>query len=364
MRFAVSYWSPADDISTALTDELTSLGHDVVPFHPADTLDQTVDHVIVHGPEGSLRHLGHQLLTMPRHRRPTLLVWYHEGLPSRQTPNRAVIAISSLRSYLGDDFAPLEPLIGTRLSGAVRRLGRGRMARLQYFGDMRWMHQQGVLDTLAVTSDFACQALRRSGLPVLAIHFGAPAAWGADLHLKRDIPTLWIGNPATPRRKRLLSRVRGDLARKGIPLLLIDGHEHPAVFGEERTALLNRTKIVLNFTRAAWDNNTQRHVLAMLNRALVISEPMPRHVPFEPGVHYVEVAVEQMAATVEHFLKNPGQREQMTARAHAFVTEHLTFGSSVRRIVEACARARETRGGTASLRPPGVMPSDRTAAVP
>jgi hypothetical protein len=47
------------------------------------------------------------------------------------------------------------------------------------------------------------------------------------------------------------------MAQRGIALLVLDGVDHAHVFGEERAALLNRTKIVLNHLRQRSGMTTQ-----------------------------------------------------------------------------------------------------------
>jgi hypothetical protein len=51
---------------------------------------------------------------------------------------------------------------------------------------------------------------------------------------------------------------------------MVDNEERPFVFREERTALLNRTKIALNLTRTWYDDNLVRFGIVAPNQALVV----------------------------------------------------------------------------------------------
>ena len=146
--------------------------------------------------------------------------------------------------------------------------------------------------------------------------------WGADLKLERDVPVLWIGKIATARRKRLLKRLRADLQEHGVEILMIDGVENPYVFGEERTVLLNRTKIVVNLLRERWDDNSMRYRLAAQNRALIVTEPTLPHTPFLPGLHLVETPIEQMAETICHYLSHEEERQRIVGRAYQLITKN------------------------------------------
>jgi hypothetical protein len=65
---------------------------------------------------------------------------------------------------------------------------------------------------------------------------------------------------------------------------MADNEENPFIFGETRTAFLNRAKITLNITRTWYDDNFSRFAYAVPNRSLVVSEPLLPHCPeYEAG---------------------------------------------------------------------------------
>jgi len=196
---------------------------------------------------------------------------------------------------------------------------------------------------LAITSRWTADFLRARGFDPIVAYLGSHPDWGADLKLERDIPVLWLGKIAADRRRHLLKRIRAELRSRGVEILMIDGVENPYVFGEERTALLNRTKIVLNLLRERWDDNSLRYYLAAPNRALIVTEPTLPHTPFLHGVHLIEAPIEQMADTICYYLSHDEDRRRIVDQAYQLVTTELTMKRAVGRIIEQVAIVRQNR---------------------
>jgi hypothetical protein len=123
---------------------------------------------------------------------------------------------------------------------------------------------------------------------------------------------------------------------------VVDGIENPFVFGDERTALLNRAKVVLSLQRKEWDNHSFRYYLAALNRALIVAEPTLPHTPFTPGVHLVEARVEHMADTIAEYLSDELKRGRIVAEAYRLVTTELTMKNGIRRLLDEVIAVRST----------------------
>ena len=119
-------------------------------------------------------------------------------------------------------------------------------------------------------------------------------------------------------------------------MVVVDGIEHPYVFGEERTKLLNRTQVVLNLLRTKWDENAMRYYLAGLNRALIVTEPtLPHHPYFIPGVHLVEAPIGSMVDTICYYLSHEKERQQITESAFQLVTDRLTVENMLQQVLQA-----------------------------
>jgi hypothetical protein len=165
-------------------------------------------------------------------------------------------------------------------------------------------------------------------------------AWGADLGLERDIPVLWLGKIGTRRRARLLKHVRGDLQARGIEMMVIDGVENPYIFGEARTRLLNRTRIMLNLLREKWDNNSLRFILAVHNGALAVGEPVLPHTSFEPGEHMVVAPVAELAETIAYYLENEPARARIAGQALEMLRATSGPGDRIVEVIMTAARSR------------------------
>jgi hypothetical protein len=320
LRVGVVYWvEKSEEITASLCWRLERLGCEVVNLAYNARLPQGLDVVVVQGPYGSLSPLGNQLIACPQSQCPALVYLMSEQLPNPDLPEWLRYAIGLARSRI-ERFAFRQQAAGEWRPHPSLKWLTAKGHRFKYYGDLYWMRRQGILSVLGVWSRWTADWLRTRGFdPVVltAAHLPGPQD---DLKIERDIPVLWLGKTGSARRGRLLERVRADLRERGVELLVIDGAEHPYVFGEKRAALLSRTKIVLNILREKWDDNSMRFALAIPRRALIVTEPMLPHTDFLPGVHLVEARVEQMADTMCYYLSHEEERRQIVEQAYELIT--------------------------------------------
>jgi len=218
------------------------------------------------------------------------------------------------------------------------------MMRFSYMGDYHYAYRQGWLSLLVDFSKIYAALHSAHGLPTLAVPWGAIPAWSADLGLERDIDVLWMGARASRRRSALLDQVRADLRRRGIEMYVADNEEHPFIFAEERTRMLNRAKVTLNLTRTWYDDNFLRFSIVLPNRSLLISERMLAHCDdYVPGTHYVAAPAAQLGETIAHYVTHIAERQRIVDNAYRLVTETLTLKNSVARIMAALAEIARTR---------------------
>jgi hypothetical protein len=215
----------------------------------------------------------------------------------------------------------------------------GKAIRLRYYGDLHWIKRSGIHYLVSVESPWTANFLGAEGLNAIATDgfwFPNQLDWGADLSLARDIPVLWMGKYGSNRRRALLRRIRAELHYRGVDLLSVDGVEHPYVDGKERTALLNRTKVVLNLLRRKWDNNLGRFYLAALNRAIFISEPMfPHSLVIVPGKHFIEAPVARLPEAIRYYVTHDAERQRITDAAYELVTKEITIKRTLGKILDA-----------------------------
>lgn len=330
MQIGLVYWQQHDETCELIREALVGLGHEIRPLSPNEDLPPALDAVFIQGPsaEHSLIPIARQLLATPGQARPFLIYWLHEGLPNPATPERIIKPASCARAWVRRTIeqaglAHVQPFA----------LLCGRMARLRYYGDLHWLRRLGLLDVFAVPSRWMCHQLEQREFRPVVAHYGVRPRLGADLKLERDIPVLWFGRPRTRRRRRILEAVRTDLKKRGVEMMFVDGAEHPYAYGEARTRLLNRTKVVLNICGRPWDDNSIRVLMAIMNRALPISEPMPPHNNLMPGIHMVSAAPHRMADEICYYLDHEDERLRIVEAAYDLVTHEMTMECAMRSIL-------------------------------
>jgi hypothetical protein len=280
-------------------------------------LPDGVEVIFACGPFGSLAPLGKQLSALPKSERPVLVHILTEQLANPNLPEWLRYGGGWLRSRL-ERWAFYQQPDGTWALRSWLIPFVTKFHRFRYYGDLYWLQKAGVLSVLAISSRWTADFLQKRGFDPIIL---PPSVMeGEYLELERDIPVLWLGKAGSSRRSRHLKQIRADLKARGIDILMVDGVEHPYVFGKERTILLNRTKIILNILREEWDDNSMRYVLAAPCRTLIVTEPTLPHSFFKPGVHLVEADISEIADTISYYLEHDEEREKIVEAAHSLVT--------------------------------------------
>ncbi len=243
---------------------------------------------------------------LPRADRPFVIVWFSEPLPF---PRAA-----------GLRLAPL----------TVRELGK-IVLRDRRISDahsnarhLRQVSREGVVDLLAVAARSYQAFLAQEGVDSELIPVGYHPVHGHRLDLERDIDVLFLGDLRVGRRKRILRR----LERDGLPVQAVGSYSDPKYWGEGRTQVLNRAKILLNLPRHSGLLADLRLILGMATGTLILSEPVYLPEPYVPGRHYIEAEIDEMADTARRYLADDEARLRITDAAHAFVTQELTLERS------------------------------------
>jgi hypothetical protein len=212
---------------------------------------------------------------------------------------------------------------------------RQRMFRYRYVGDNQYAYRKGWLDLLVEASQVYAKLDYAHGIPAVFVPWGTCSQWHADLKLERDIDVLWFGKRRTKRRSDLIDSIRRELQAQGVKMMVVDGVERPYIFGEERTEILNRTKITINLLTQPYEYVCpfRFHVVAG-NRCMVISEPEPNHHPAcIPGKHLITSHADEMVEKILYYLSHEDERKQIAENAYQLVTQELTLANSLRSIL-------------------------------
>jgi hypothetical protein len=341
LRVGILKWKQNDAISKGLVRGIDLLEHIPVEFPQGVTLPDNLDLVIAHGPFGSLVPLCKQLIRMAPGQRPAFALIMTEQLPSPALPEWFRFNLGKARSWVERLAYTYSSANGCwRVAPSMDRL-LGKGTRYRYYGDLYWMRDQGILSVLALWSYWTADFLRARGFDPLVLSGGIQQDWGRDLQLERDIPVLWIGKPGSARREKMIHSLREQLRLRNVEMVVVDGKEQPYVFGEKRTVLLNKTKIVVNLLREPWDDNSMRYALAAHNRALVVTEPTLPHTSHRPGVHVVEAPFEQMADTICHYLAHEEERQRIVENAYQLISGSQDSTSGISAIIDRVLKMRD-----------------------
>jgi hypothetical protein len=302
----------------AVTALLEKAGHQVTQVGN-EPLELRADKFVwVLGNANRFPILWRQLEAVPPAERPFVLLWHTELLPP---PKAAKL--------------PWPRLALWEIIRILRRDPRATDVYTNYF--RLWQLARKKLPDLLLTPTLdRREFLLERGLSAHWVPLGYDLSRGRDMSLSRDIEVLFLGTLNIPRRKRMLEHLR----RRGVNLLVMGSPSDPACWGENRTRLLNRTKILLNLARSPGQLPDTRLILGMANKALVISEPVYAPAPYEPGKHYVSAALAEMPGVIAYYLTHEGERERIANEGHRFVTQEVTLAHSVSHIL---ALSREHR---------------------
>jgi hypothetical protein len=316
------------------------MGHEVVQVVWNESLPPDLDSVLIKGPVVTLSiwPVVNQMLTMPKRDRPVLIYWFLEGFPNPNIPEWIVKPIAMSCAWLRRKFD--DAGLGEVFPFA---LPRRRMTRFRCYGDLLWLRHYGVLDIFAYSSSAAIPGLEQRGFSPVVAYSGSHPSWGSDLHLERDISVLWMGNPRTQWRRQILNRIRQDLRSRGLEMLWIDNVENPFVYGEARTQLLNRTKVIVNIPSMPWDDPSMRPIMASLNGVLTVCLQNCPHSPFIAGEHVVEASPERMADTICYYLDHEDERRRIVQAAHQLVMNEITMQREMERLMSRVVQIRDQR---------------------
>jgi hypothetical protein len=333
-QVAVVNWEEGDGISSVLHDELRALGYGTFFVSPNEVIPQQTDVLLTFGPYGRLLPLLSQLVKIPVGERPLSIHWNTEGIPDPRIPWLILKPLALMRSqldfHLNHSSSSLYPLRHQKPFSLLEN----RIRRFRYLGDMAIAMKRNWIQIYADTSFVYTQWRNKHGLPTTFMPWGSAPHWYADLQLTRDIDVLWMGKRASKRRSDLLDHVRHQLAQQGVQMYLADNEEHPFIFDEERTEILNRSKITLNLTRTWYDDNFSRFALAIPNRSLIVSEPVLGHCPyFEAGVHYVSTPPETLASQIMYYLEHEVERLKIVEQGYELLTTQLTLRTGLHNLM-------------------------------
>lgn len=300
---------------------------------------------------GNLRSFPrYRRLLRERPERPYTVAWQFDPLPPEVMPRlaeRTGVAAARLSDVLARQrrvagiqwSRPLQrglPWLGFQLSAL---LTRPRLPGLPvHVKDLRgalrvWASVQealadGWVDAFFGSTGGTVGFLRSRGVACEL----APVAWapgfGEDRQGKRDIDVLFLGSLSRRRRRRWLA-LRRRLEAEGLRVEEVAG----GCYDEERTQLLNRTRLLVHLHRISWDTPWIRWGLATSCGVAIASEPLRRSEPMRPGIDQIEAPLEELAEAIATRLRDPEGTAAMVASCRERLAAHLSIDTSLERIL-------------------------------
>ena len=174
--------------------------------------------------------------------------------------------------------------------------------------------------------------LRHYGIDAEVVPVGWHPLWGQYQDKTRDIDIVFLGHRRRrgERRSSVLRSVQKKLASHGYSVTVVDRN----CYGQQRTDLLNRTKILLDVVRAPWELPGMRLLIGLSCGALVVSAGFSGDSsPYRNGTHFVAAANDTLADTLLYYLKNEDARRTIAAAGRSFVTQTLTLENTLRSLL-------------------------------
>lgn len=346
-RVTILHWyEDVDDLALTIAACLSELGYEPSIRHYTTGDYGGAHFLFTYAPWGRLQRVTTRLESTAPDERPFWIHWSTEDCPDLRLPKSLVRSIGRVLARL-DRFQD-EGVAFTR--SAPMRWVNGHFHKFRYVGSYDYAVRQGLLGLLLEYSKVYADHYNAMGIPVQYARWGLlDEAHGDENERERDIDVLWIGTRRTQRRSKLLDKVIGQLDALGKRTYVVDGVNHPPVYGRERFQLLSRAKITLNLLPTWYDSAlAYRWPLVAASRSLLVTEESLPHAPeYRPGEHYVSAPVSSLIETIRHYLEHPEERAPIVERAYQAVMDGHSVLDSVRQIMH---RAEEGMRQTQSLR--------------
>ncbi|WP_457940097.1 hypothetical protein [Mesorhizobium sp. 10J20-29] len=278
-----------------------------------------------------------------RKNRPVVVAWVSEPLPPPGMPSWARVlseALSPIR--IGTVWArPLLHFLTYPIHFAIHRLALTAELRREITpSDLRFLHdnlafltiglRERWIDAISVSTKQKQRYLADMGIESAFMPVGQQVEFGRLLELHRDIDLLFIGKTKPKQRRSKLAHVFTEVHRMGLNAYT----PKDPIFGEERTKLVNRARIMLHIHNFPWDTPWMRWNLALANGAVVASEPLFLADPLRPNIDFISAPIDRLANEIAELSKDEQRRKAMLENCLDTVNREMTLEVSVGRFCE------------------------------
>ena len=335
-RVTILHWSnEVDDVALTIAACLTKLGYAPTIKHYMTDDYADARFLLTYAPWGRLQRVTTQLEQLAPAERPFWIHWSTEDCPDLRLPKSLISPVGRTLAWL-DRLQDRNDIAGRLAQTKLVHWVHCRGHKFRYVGMYEYAIKRGVMGLLLEYSQVYADYYSAMGLPVRYARWGLiDEAREETVGVERDIDVLWIGTRRTRRRSQLLDQVMARLNSLGKRTVVIDGVNHPPVYGHERALLLSRAKITLNLLPTWYDSAlAYRWPLAAASRSLLVTEESLPHAPeYRPGEHYVAAPVSSLVETICHYLDHPEERAAIVEKAYQAAMNGHTMLDSVQQIM-------------------------------
>jgi hypothetical protein len=312
-KILVCYRSLRPGVLHPLTSVLTDLKYDVQQIDNGAKSFPSNSILLICGNANWFPNIISKLCNSTMAERPPLIIWQTEPLPP------------SKKSFLP------KPKLNIREFARILCKDINATDVYTNWHRLKKLHLMGLPDLLIVSTYGRKDFLDEKQIKTYMIPIGYyPKEHGFAMKVAKDIDAVFLGTFQVPRRKRIIRK----LQKRGINVFARGDWWNPEFWDENRTHLLNRTKIFLNIQRNHGELSGYRFLLGMANKALVISEPVYKPEPYIPGVHYISANIDEVPDMIRYYLNHESDRQEIVENAHQFITTELTLKNSVTQIMD------------------------------
>ena len=190
-------------------------------------------------------------------------------------------------------------------------------------------YSRGWINEVVVSTMQKVRYLESNGIKSTFVPVGQQPLFGHDLGIERDIDVLFIGNLKSRHRRRSLKHVFTALRNAGATVMVPDSPIH----GEERTALVNRARIMLHLHNYKWDTPWMRWNLATANGAVIASETLSLPDPLIPGKDYLSAELDDLPGAILELLGDEPRRLRMLDNCRSTINDLMTQEGSIIKLI-------------------------------
>ncbi len=322
-------------IQEQVAHELQQHGFSVSCCSDGDTELLKGDVVLMMGAVGSLRRTSALLERNPDPRRKTVM-WIFEPLPPPNVPIWKVRLASRLSAVqTGKKWTkPLLHLLSRPFDHLLSHPYRDQVSvqlfrfTVDNFAMIDRGLRKGWLDQILTSTEQKRQYLQSFGISAEFVPIGQQPFFGKVLGVQRDIDVLFIGSLKSSRRRAELDALMNRLRRFGLNVFV----PKSPIWGDERTELVNRAKVLLHIHQMQWDTPWMRWVLAAANGAAVASMPLSVPAPMRPNIDFLSAPTDELADQILSLIQDESRRQAMVKECQSTIADHMTCAGAVARI--------------------------------